>query len=263
MCARKSFKVCLIEHHALKAVTVVSLRSSCYTTGMFEFRLFRTPIRVQLWFFILAVFIGQGLMPADNALVAMAAWIAIVFIGVLAHEFGHALAGRMYGLVPEITLHGMGGVTSWAAGRRLSPQQNIVISVAGPAVGITLGTLALFIFGGSMFFVAAPGLVDLPREGRQLVQAWIWVNLGWGLLNLVPIVPLDGGHIVASLAHLVRGNAYRGQVAAHWVSLFVLAALGAYVLASPQWRSLWNLLLLGLLAWSNLAGLSALTRDNR
>lgn len=229
---------------------------------MMEFRLFRTPVRVQPWFFILAVIIGQGLMPAGNPLIAMAMWIAIVFIGVLAHEFGHAIAGRMYGLVPEITLHGMGGVTSWAGARRLSPQQNIVISAAGPAVGITLGTLALFVFGGDMFFVQAPGFVSLPPEGAQLAYAWVWVNLGWGLLNLLPILPLDGGHIVESLAHLVRGNAYRGRIVAHWVSLFVLAGIAAVVAGGP-WGSLWNLLLLGLLAWSNVTGLTALTRDQR
>ena len=230
---------------------------------MFEFRLFRTPIRVQPWFFILAVFIGQGLMPAGNPLLAMLVWIAIVFIGVLAHEFGHAFAGRMYGLVPEITLHGMGGVTSWAAGRHLTPQQSIVVSVAGPAVGIALGTAAMFVFGGSMLFVSAPGFIELPPEARQLACAWVWVNLGWGILNLLPIIPLDGGHIVASMAHIMRGNAYRGRIAAHWVSLFVLAAIGAYVVASPRWGSLWNFLLLGLLAWSNISGLTALTRDGR
>ncbi len=230
---------------------------------MFEFRLFRTPIRVQPWFFILAVLIGQGLMPAGNPLIAMAIWIAIVFIGVLAHEFGHALAGRMYGLVPEITLHGLGGVTSWASGRRLSPLQSIVVSAAGPLVGITLGLIVFFLFGGDLFVVRGSGLIDLPVEARQLAFAWVWVNFGWGVLNLFPIIPLDGGHIVGSVAHIIRGNAYRGRIAAHWVSLFVLAGIAAYVAASPRWGSLWNFILLGLLAWSNISGLSALTRDQR
>lgn len=228
---------------------------------MFEFRLFRTPIRVQPWFFLLAVFIGQGLMPYGNQLLMLLLCVAIIFIGVLAHEFGHALAGRMYGLVPEITLHGLGGVTSWAAGRRLTPLQSIIVSAAGPIVGIVLGLLVLVLFGANLFFFSASGIVDPSPLLFQVSSAWVFVNLGWGVLNLFPILPLDGGHIVESIAHIVRGNAYRGRIAAHWISLFLLTGLIAWYLAT--FGVGFNLLLLGLLAWSNISGLSALTRDQR
>ena len=40
----------------------------------------------------------------------------------------------------------------------------------------------------------------------------MWVNLGWGVLNLLPILPLDGGHIASSVAELVAGR--KGRLAA-------------------------------------------------
>ena len=114
------------------------------------FRIFGIPVRVQPFFLILAVFLGWGLVEDANGTIMwerVVVWVAIVFSGVLAHELGHAFAGRMFGLVPRIELHGFGGVTSWdAAGRELSPGRSIFVSLAGPAVGIIVGVIALVLW---------------------------------------------------------------------------------------------------------------------
>ena len=60
----------------------------------------------------MAVVLGARLQRPD----LIAIWVAIVFISVLVHELGHALVGRMFGLDPQIELHGMGGTTSWVNG---------------------------------------------------------------------------------------------------------------------------------------------------
>ena len=56
----------------------------------------------------------------------MAAWIVIMFVGILMHELGHALTARAFRAEPAISLHGLGGVTVW------QPREGIGPAQAGP-----------------------------------------------------------------------------------------------------------------------------------
>ena len=67
----------------------------------------------------------------------MLCWVVAVFLSVLVHEMGHALAIRALGVQPWITLYGMGGLTSHRGGR-LPPKTQILVSLAGPAAGFAL-----------------------------------------------------------------------------------------------------------------------------
>src|SRR5579872_4163318 len=98
------------------------------------FTLFRIPVRVQLWFVALAVLLGAYWGFHDPA--SMFVFCGIVFTSVLAHELGHAFTGRAFGLAPTITLHGVGGLTSWTSGRGIGPGKSLLISLAGPDVGL-------------------------------------------------------------------------------------------------------------------------------
>ena len=102
-----------------------------------RFRLAGFPVEIHLSFFILAVLLGLG--AGDIRLVLL--WVAVVLVSILAHELGHAIVGRSYGLQPQIRLYSMGSVTSWSSGRRLTPGQSILVSVAGPAAGLAIGRL--------------------------------------------------------------------------------------------------------------------------
>src|SRR4051812_41338724 len=77
-----------------------------------SFRLFGVNVEIQLFFWVTAVFFGfpyvQNPAAPRGALVA---WVLIVFVSVLVHEYGHAFAVKRHGIEPEIALHGMGGVT--------------------------------------------------------------------------------------------------------------------------------------------------------
>ena len=167
--------------------------------GGLGFTLFRIPVRVQVWFLALAVLLGAYAGFHDPA--SMFVFCGIVFVSVLAHELGHAFTGRAFGLTPAITLHGIGGLTSWTAGRNVGPGRSLLISLAGPAVGILVGCLLLL--GGHGVHVLAPDYVA-PAIADRLFKAALFVNFVWSLFNLVPIVPLDGGNALRSFWALTK-----------------------------------------------------------
>jgi Zn-dependent protease len=208
----------------------------CYAARVtIDFMLGTVPVRVQPWFFLTALLIG----PHD--LGGMVLWVPLVFIGVLAHELGHAAAIRRLGVRPAIELHGFGGVTSWLGRRSVTPAQRAVVSAAGPAVGVTIGVACLLIF-----HAIQPASVPAAR----LLQYAVWVNLGWGLLNLLPVLPLDGGAIVGSFAEMLWGE--RGLRSARLLSIIACVVLGGAALAAG-W--LWSAIIAAILALTNVQAL--------
>lgn len=185
--------------------------------GGLGFHLLGFPVFVQPWFLLTAWFIG----PQTSDVIRDGGWIVMVFIGILVHELGHATAIRHHGMEPVIVLHGFGGVTSWQSYREVSPWQQIGISIAGPASGIALGLIAL----GLMRIDVMPNV--------WLVRDLIWINLGWGLLNLLPMLPLDGGTILATLAEMAFARP--GRIAARGVSVVLTVAVGVFGAISGDW----------------------------
>ena len=207
---------------------------------MLRFRLFGIPVRVQPFFLILAVLLGMNMTnDADDVVLRMVAWVAIVFTGVLAHELGHALVSRMFGMTPRIELHGFGGLTSWESRVPPGPGRMIIISAAGPAIGVIVGLAAW------LASILAP-----PLEGSFAAHVYvslIWVNLGWGVLNLIPMLPLDGGNIMASTFELLFGAS--GVRAARWISLLLAAGMLAAAVAYQQLFMAVVVLMLGFTNW--------------
>jgi len=200
-----------------------------------QFSLFGFPVRVQPWFLVTAWFIG----PRTEAPVAEnLIWVAVVFVGVLLHELGHASAGRALGLAPSIELHAFGGLTGWRSGRSLSPLQSVAVSAAGPAAGIAIGLTCLAV---SRLVQPVPGSL-----GAYLVLILVWVNLGWAVFNLLPVLPLDGGNIATALAELILGPI--GRRVARIVSLVATVTLALWALFSGR---LWLAIIGGLLTALN------------
>ena len=151
-------------------------------------RLGGIPIRVQPAFLLIVVFLG--LAPGRSAAVIVA-WVLVVTVSILVHEAGHAVAFRRFGHEAEITLTGFGGLTAGRprdGQRPLSNGQHIIVSLAGPAAGLVLGLAAL-----------AMQRSDTSLAGSEWLDVMILVNVGWGLLNLLPVLPLDGGQVMAAL----------------------------------------------------------------
>lgn len=186
-----------------------------------QFRLFGIPVHVSAFFLLSALVLGQ--FRAHTPLL-MAAWIVVMFAGILLHELGHALTARAFGQEPAISLHGLGGVTVWRPRGGIGPGRRALITLAGPLVGLAIGFPALVV------------RVLLPEGsfGYQVIDFVWWVNLVWAIFNLLPMMPLDGGRIMASLLEIVFG---KGSLRAAYILSIVVAVLigllmllgGAYI----------------------------------
>lgn len=206
------------------------------------FRLGRIPVRIHGSFLITTLLLSTvGGASFANALI----WLAVVFFSVIMHELGHAVAGRLFGLEPQIDLHGMGGTTSWVRGRKLSSLQSIVVSLAGPFLGIALG-VGFFAFG------TIRGWDSFTPLAKLALYNLVWVNGFWGALNLLPMLPLDGGNVMAVLANvLTKGN---GERPARIISIVI--ALAAAPLAF-KYNLIWAGALSLLFAFRNFQALRA------
>ncbi len=187
------------------------------------FRIGSIPVRIQFSFFLIAIFVSSSLERPD----AIAVGVAVVFVSILLHELGHALMGKVFGLDPEISLGGMGGLTSWSTGRNLSHWKSILVSLAGPFTGFfAYGALILGFSHGLRF-------PDHPLA-RLAVVFFMDISLWWGILNLVPLLPLDGGNVMRSFLHIITKG--RGEKPARYISIVTGALFIAYAVYK---RSLW------------------------
>jgi stage IV sporulation protein FB len=196
--------------------------TAAWPRGRRGLRVFGFPVEVDPTFLVLAVLLGAGLGGGAATLVL---FVAVLFGAILWHELGHALAFRAFGFSPEISVHGMGGHT--ATGQALSPGRDILVSLAGPVAGLVLGGLVLAT-ASPVSPVDADGVVDVTLS---LVAS---VNLGLGLFNLIPMLPLDGGRVMAGAFSLGLGRR-RGQGAALGVSLTVAVGGAALAFASGRY----------------------------
>jgi len=154
-----------------------------------SFRLLGIPVRIDLSFFVIVALLGF----AARDLGFIVLWVAVVTVSVLVHELGHGVAFRAFGKRPQILLQGMGGLTS--APGTLSPVRDIVVSLAGPLTGMVLiGLPALWLQGQEA--TSSPGW-------DTALRVVVFVNIAWSLVNLLPVLPLDGGRVAASGLHLV------------------------------------------------------------
>ena len=204
------------------------------------FRIGAIPVQILPSFFLMTVLLNVRLSNVSELI----AWALVVLVSVLAHELGHAAVARAFGLAPQIQLHGMGGTTSWASGRALSVAQRIAISLAGPCAG---------------FLVAACIRYGIPQSawrselGAMLYSDLLFVNFGWGILNLLPMLPLDGGNVMAELMNALTHG--RGERPARIFSIAVAALAALLALRIGWW---WPCLLAVSFAASNWQRLSFL-----
>ncbi len=183
---------------------------------MLQFPFMGFPVRVHWTFWLLSFFIGGGFYARSpeaygNVLIAM----AIIFVSILVHELGHALAGRRFGARPEIELMAFGGLCS-LPGAAFNRGQSILVSFAGPAAGFLLALVFVFL---------AFALDTGDPVVRHAVWIGLFVNIVWNVLNLLPILPLDGGQIFRDLAGPKRFELVRwtGAATAGLLAVFALA----------------------------------------
>lgn len=217
------------------------------TQGDLHFRLLGFPVRVHPFFWLVTLFLG---LRADVDAVDMLIWIGVVFVSILIHELGHATMQRHYGGHPWITLYSFGGLASCNDCDR-SPWRQIVILLAGPGAGFLLaicvlgalrasGHVAGFALSqnrlspqlpaGTVYGPLGPCVVYFGHLDSTILKRIIWdllqVNIMWGLFNLLPIYPLDGGQISRELFTL--RNPRNGIYLSLQISVAVAVLIAVY-----------------------------------
>ncbi len=188
-------------------------------TGVWRFNLFGFPITVEPLFWLSCLLLGGGLNTRGReGVILLLIWTVVVLVSITVHELGHALAGRRYGAQPEIKLHGMGGVAIMHSGHFTRPQ-SILVSAAGPLASLALGGLVW--------------LIDRAYPAHsyyaiRMVKDLLWVNFFWTAVNLLPILPLDGGQIVRDLLgpRRIQISIWLGVVCAVLAAAFAYQVLG-------------------------------------
>lgn len=173
-----------------------------------EFRVLRIPFRVQIWFVVTLVLINLNrldpfrIAPLFYTTYFLEGALVAAFT-VIVHELGHCWAYRRYGQEPSVMLWGLGGLTFGQA--KLPPKKKIVVSIAGPLTALILLGIPGYYLSTQVFttFYAGPDFRWFPQ---LITHDLYWFALLWSLLNLLPILPLDGGHVVEAVLELVHGE---------------------------------------------------------
>lgn len=158
---------------------------------MLQFNALGFPVVIQPWFLLTAVVFGGGLRAgsSQDAWIMVAYFAIAMFISILIHELGHALAARRYGNDSFIVLHGFGGVTC-IPNPRLSRDQDIWVSFSGPLASFLL---ALVVIG-------LRKVIETDYPGFHIFMKYMHdITVYWTLMNLLPVLPLDGGQIFRGL----------------------------------------------------------------
>jgi len=202
---------------------------------MLSFSLLGFPIRIHWLFWVNSALLGGAITASSPTQIqGVLIWMAVVFVSILIHELGHAFVIRRFGdRRVEIALYAFGGLAIGSVPHTRGGQ--VVISAAGPLVQIAVGALVWFVFA---------------REGyltnqliRYAIYSFVYVSVFWGALNLLPIIPLDGGRIFEAVVGPAKVRT------ALWVSLVCSLALAVYL--GLHVGALFATLFFGLLAYNN------------
>lgn len=199
---------------------------------MIRFSIFSIPVEIQPFFWVTLVILG-GVSGADTAaqILEIGLFVIAGFVSILIHELGHALTARWFGANSSITLQAFGGYATYS-GTHLNRWKSFLVTAAGPLAQIALAFIVLFIMQN------IPNLTDL---GSLFLSTLIFISFFWAILNLLPVLPLDGGQML----NAVLGPA-RIKITL-WISIVVAvtAAIGVFL----QTNSYIFPIFLGMFAW--------------
>lgn len=139
------------------------------------------PITIHPFFWLFAALLGWLM---SGTFMGCLIWVGIIFVSVLIHEFGHALAAVIFKQKARIQLVALGGLTMFD-GPKLKFWQQFIITLNGP------------LFGFFLFLLATALLtIPFPPFFLKILKATQLANLFWTVVNLIPVLPLDGGQLL-------------------------------------------------------------------
>jgi len=194
------------------------------------FRLLGVDVFLHWWWFLVAVYEIQSRAGRYSSITWNILEYLAIFLIVLVHEFGHALACRQVGgRADQIVLWPLGGVAYVDPPQR--PGATLWSIAAGPLVNVALIPilLAVYSFGRSSGWA-----ISLPDIYR-LTRAVLYIDIGLLIFNILPIYPLDGGQILRSLLWFVLGRARSLLVATILGLLGVVGGIGLAIYSRDAW----------------------------
>lgn len=174
----------------------------------------RIPVVIHPLFWVLSAFIGY--INSPNSFLGMSIWVAIVFVSVLVHEYGHALTSVLFKQKAKIQLVALGGLTSYD-GPKLKFWQQFLVVFNGPLFGFFL-------------FLSATYLLTLNWSHHPVIYGVLkmtqMANLFWTIINLLPVLPLDGGQLLRIILEASFG--VKGFKASLLIGAILSAVLSFY-----------------------------------
>jgi Zn-dependent protease len=172
------------------------------------FRLAGVDLYLHWSWFLVAVYEIQGRQRRYSSVTWSILEYLALFLIVLMHEFGHAMACRQVGgTANRIMLWPLGGVAYVDPPQR--PGATLWSIAAGPLVNVAL----MPILYGAMEMGRSLGWQQSIPDAYRLLGSVLWINVGLLVFNLMPIYPLDGGQILRSLLWFPLGRARSLMVA--------------------------------------------------
>jgi stage IV sporulation protein FB len=222
-----------------------------------RWRMFGIPVRVHPMFWLLTLIMGQSAL--WQGVMYLLIWVVCVFVSILIHELGHVVMGMAFGQRGRVVLYAMGGLAV-GSNQMANRGQRIAVCFAGPLAGFCFLGLVLAIAWAKTpaFFpmylhylqdclgipalhqiqlpvAIEPGAVPDPLEVDAISQL-IFINLLWGLVNLLPVRPLDGGQICRNVSEGISPD--NGLKASLGISLLTAGVLSLHCILSHYGRPL-------------------------
>ncbi len=175
--------------------------------------MFGVDVRVHPFFWLMSAILGWDLVQLGFGYLLL--WMACVFVSILVHEFGHVCMGRVFGTRSHIVLYSFGGLAVGSNVLR-SRWQRIMVCFAGPLADFIL-------FAGVWLGARFMDPQSVPRPVRAAGLFLLEINLFLGIVNLLPLWPLDGGQMSRDFLGWLLPE--RGSRVALGISLLVAGLL--------------------------------------
>jgi Zn-dependent protease len=191
------------------------------------------PVRIHWTFLILLAWVfGAGAIEGGSwrtGAVSLALVVAI-FVCVVAHEFGHILTARAFGIrTRDVTLLPIGGIATLERmpGR---PWQELVVALAGPLVNVVIAVALLpgLFWAGSLDPSAQ--IAQPASSPAGFLASVAVINIWLVVFNLIPAFPMDGGRMLRALLAIRtdRVTATRAAVIVGQVLAVAMALVGVF-----------------------------------
>jgi len=234
--------------------------------GDIHFRLLGFPVRIHPFFWLMTLMLGLNGATTDP--LVFLTWVVAVTLCILLHELGHAIVMREFGYDASIVLYSFGGLAI-PRGRRWGAREpgawgQILILLAGPGSGFLLALLMIvglhYLGGYHVNFMETSWRQIVPRVDlpNPLIDNFVYqvfyITVWWGLINLLPVYPLDGGQIAYHFFTMFD----RQEALKHSLILSVMVAGIMCFVSFVQWEQIYTGILFLWLGYSSFTALQQL-----